>query len=381
MLGMADEWCTIESDPGVFTSLCEEIGVKGVQFEEIYSLDADSFSKIESDKVFGLVFLFKWKKQADERPTVQAQDHGIFFAQQVIQNACGTQAILNCLLNVPAEKLDAGKTLNDFREFTGALDAQMKGLALGNSPAIRDAHNSFRAQSSFEIERDDSAKGEDPFHFVVYVCLNNKVYELDGLKPGPILIGDAPADGRWSETARLEIQRRIETYTEKATAAGGEDAVELRFNLMAVTASKLAEAEKEIAMSRYLRQRVNISLVSQGEDVTLEDEVDDDEAPATIPTFEELSEKPIDELKKMVESCTNKIANLEVVVEAEKAVHAKWAKENARRKFDLVPLALCAMRHLARKKELLAAFEKGKAVHLKRVEEKKAAGGTAVAAK
>jgi hypothetical protein len=34
--------------PGVFTSLIEDIGVKGVQVEELYGMDESEFSKIRS---------------------------------------------------------------------------------------------------------------------------------------------------------------------------------------------------------------------------------------------------------------------------------------------------------------------------------------------
>lgn len=371
--GMSDEWCTIESDPGVFTQLCEEVGVKGVQFEEVYDLEPGAFLSFDASRIYGLVFLFKWQQEASPSETVDAADHGIFFAQQVIQNACATQAILSVLLNATAD-LDLGPHLKEFKEFTAALDPQMKGLAISNSEPIRKAHNSFRQQSSFEIVQDKDDKGDDAFHFVGYVCHEGKVYELDGLKRGPVLIGEAPpGDCAWAEKAREEVKRRIEAYASTVSSAE-QSSGELRFQLMAVVGNRILEAEQKIERERYLRQRANISLVSRGEEVELTDEVDDDDAPADLPSFEELSEREIPALKVLVEKCTSTIAELSAQIENEKKKRQKWEKENALRRCDLVPLALCAMRHLARQGLLVPALEKGKAAHLKRIEEKKAAG-------
>lgn len=364
-------WCTIESDPGVFTSLVEEIGVKGAVFEEIYSLDQDTFAQVDAERTYGLVFLFKWQTQDDSRATVDAAEHGLFFANQVIENACATQAILSVLMNSESDKLDIGPNLREFKEFAVALDPQMKGLAIGNSEVIRKAHNSFRHQSSFEIVQEKDEKGE-AFHFIGYICHAGKVYELDGLKPGPILVGDVPPGQSWLEPARAEIQRRIEAYSTKV-ATDDKGSAELRFNLMTISSCKMREAEKRRDRERYLKQRANISLVSRGEDVTLDDEIDDDDAPADIPSFEALSEKEVPEVNDIIAKCTTNIDKEQDVIEAEKKKRGKWAKENNLRRHDLIPLALCAMRHLARRKELVPAFEKGKEAHLKRVAEKKAA--------
>jgi ubiquitin carboxyl-terminal hydrolase L5 len=104
------------------------------------------------------------------------------------------------------------------------------GLALSNSEEIRTVHNSFARQSVFEFDSKMATKDDDVFHFVAYVPIKGRLYELDGLKDGPLDHGAIPEDSDWIKTVKPIIEARISKY----------QAGEIHFNLMAIIQDKLA---------------------------------------------------------------------------------------------------------------------------------------------
>ncbi len=77
--------------------------------------------------MYGLIFLFKWRSEQDNRPAVSEADYlgKVFFAKQVITNACATQAILSVLLNRPDIQL--GAELTNLKDFTAEFPPEYKG--------------------------------------------------------------------------------------------------------------------------------------------------------------------------------------------------------------------------------------------------------------
>lgn len=81
-----------------------------------------------------------------------------------------------------------------------------------------------------------ATKDDDVFHFVSYVPIQGRLYELDGLKEGPLDHGVIPESGDWLELAKPIIEQRMAKY-----AAG-----EIHFNLMALVQDKLERYRSEM---------------------------------------------------------------------------------------------------------------------------------------
>ncbi|XP_011634906.1 ubiquitin carboxyl-terminal hydrolase isozyme L5 [Pogonomyrmex barbatus] len=309
MADSAGNWCLIESDPGVFTELIKEFGVKGAQVEELWSLDDEQFNELKP--IHGLIFLFKWV-QDDELSGNIVQDNRldkIFFAKQVINNACATQAILSVLLNCKHVDISLGPNLEEFKNFCQSFDANMRGLALSNSDVIREVHNSFSRQTLFEYDSKQASKDDDVFHFVSYVPIDGRLYELDGLKDGPIDLGPCPVGEQWVQAAKPNnYKRRINKYNEG----------EIHFNLMAIVTDR---------KTLYERQKANVC--------------DPEE-----------------------------LERLQALIEEEIRKSKRYQIENIRRKHNYLPLIMELLKILAKEGKLVPLYQKAKEKYLRRSQRK-----------
>lgn len=251
-------WLELESDPGLFTLLVEDFGIKGVQVEEIYDLQ----SKCQSP-VYGFIFLFKWIEERRSRRKVNTlvdetsvidEDivNDMFFAHQLIPNSCATHALLSVLLNCSGVEL--GTTLSRIKAFTKGFSPESKGYAIGNAPELARAHNSHaRPEPRHLPEKQNgisAVRTMEAFHFVSYVPIKDRLFELDGLKAYPIDHGPWGEDEEWTDKARRVIMERI------GLATAGEPYHDIRFNLMAVVPDRRIKYESKLEILKRNRQTV-----------------------------------------------------------------------------------------------------------------------------
>ncbi|XP_059153789.1 ubiquitin carboxyl-terminal hydrolase calypso-like isoform X2 [Physella acuta] len=254
-------WLELESDPGLFTLLLEDFGVNGVQVEEIYDLQ-----KPMEGPVYGFIFLFRWIEERRSRRKTNTEVesfvtdadavNNIFFAQQIIPNSCATHALLSVLLNCD-NKLKLGKTLNLIKDFTYSMSPEDKGYAIANMPELARVHNSFaRPENSKPLPEKQAGLSSvrtmdsETFHFVSYVPIHGRLFELDGLKPHPIDHGPWEKGEDWTEKFRRVITDRL------GMATGGEPYHDIRFNLMAVVPDKRQLLEHKLLTLKTNRKIV-----------------------------------------------------------------------------------------------------------------------------
>ncbi|XP_069693505.1 ubiquitin carboxyl-terminal hydrolase calypso isoform X2 [Periplaneta americana] len=170
----------------------------------------------------------------------------------MVPNSCATHALLSVLLNCP--NINLGATLSRLKAHTSGMCPENKGWAIGNTPELAKAHNSHAMpQAKRRLDKSSGVStgrytGE-AFHFVSYVPIRGRLFELDGLKPFPMDHGPWGEKEDWTEKFRRVI-------TDRLGIATGEQYHDIRFNLMAVVPDRRLALTHKLKMLKTNRQIV-----------------------------------------------------------------------------------------------------------------------------
>ena len=108
-----------EATTGVFTTLLQKFGVKGLEVTEIYDIEPWATDHL---KPHGLIFCYMCD-DSDSTNASELEDEDaerVWFANQLSDDACASHALLNVLLNCP--NVDLGEELRVLQTVTEEMD-------------------------------------------------------------------------------------------------------------------------------------------------------------------------------------------------------------------------------------------------------------------
>ena len=191
------KWFPLESNPALINSYISKIGYDTslYEFVDVFSTEDWALDMLPQPVAAVLLLYPLTSTQLANTPEEQStsaalpQQDNVWFIKQRIGNACGTIGLLHSLLNLPEPlkmMIQQDSWLEKFSDSCPApLDPTAKAEILEADSKIEKMHDAATSDESNATDR-GSTKDEILTHFVALVCVNDRLYELDGRKQGPV---------------------------------------------------------------------------------------------------------------------------------------------------------------------------------------------------
>ena len=228
-------YCEIESDPAYFSVILREIGIQGVNVQELAFLDPSNLMTLPA--IHGLVLLYRHREFDQDKQETTCPNHVWFANQMPGQNSCATLAMIHTLLNVQDPDIDIGEHMREFKKFTQDMKPSQRGHTFASWNYVKKIHNSFAkkmdmlendkyiANKSAQAEKRNAADAKkaappkttsktrsrtsrrnsedstdsnasveefeaNAHHYIAFVPINGQVWKLDGMDKQPTLMGE-----------------------------------------------------------------------------------------------------------------------------------------------------------------------------------------------
>ncbi|EGR32633.1 hypothetical protein IMG5_076630 [Ichthyophthirius multifiliis] len=202
----------LESNPDVINEFIQKLGfdIQKYAFNDLYDLEEQSL-KQNSSKTLAALLTFPVDEkvnQFNENEKKEIIKKGqfinpkLYFMKQYAENACGTIAIFNTVMNLIQDDhsfIQKDSLFDKFYKETIGLNPDERGHHFKQLKELKQQH--VEAVQNGETQYDYN---DDVFHhFVCLVSKNGILYELDGMKEFPINHGNTSKDSFLVDVARV----------------------------------------------------------------------------------------------------------------------------------------------------------------------------------
>lgn len=211
-----ERWPPLESSPDVFNQFMWSLGVPQGEAEvhDVYGLDSDALAMVPQP-VLAVIFCFPDPPESSSHPPEgvlptehkQEASDDMYFIKQIesLGNACGTIALLHAVGNACSENLLDNSCFDLFFKSTASMDPYERARVFEKDDDIARAHS--LAASAGDTELPDDVEE----HYICFVALNGTLYELDGMKGGPIKHGSTSPESLLQDAVHIikDIMHKI----------------------------------------------------------------------------------------------------------------------------------------------------------------------------
>ncbi|CUS06939.1 unnamed protein product [Tuber aestivum] len=262
-------WATTLNDAPIFEYIMRQVGCESVAVRELYSMEEDYLR--EEKSCFGIIFLMPYNEHYETQAGEELANlpAGMWYSNQIADNACASYALLNILMNL--DNVPLGTQLEGFREFTLGLLPPHRGQAVDGFKSIKNAHNSFcfryeieeadlilyeeavgdsdskselkprdnhkrkkAKESEADVAQDQADQIDGPHHYIAYVQVGGCLWELDGLKQTPFKVGDCD-----NENFAVCVGSRMRELTSRCSD------LSIDFGIFALEPAKAPQLDKQ----------------------------------------------------------------------------------------------------------------------------------------
>lgn len=178
------KWLPLESNPEIMTNFLVDIGMSAEwSVVDLIGIDDDVLGFVPQP-VAALIFLYPPTVHDSNEDGDPSCNESVFFAKQVIRNACGTVALLHGVgNNLDKIQLRDDSPLKKYFDAVESMNALDKGIELSKNAEIQRSHELHARQGQTSTPNLDDKIDN---HFVALVERNGRIYRLNGSKSGPV---------------------------------------------------------------------------------------------------------------------------------------------------------------------------------------------------